>query len=66
MSDNLYSCKEVKETIFNRKTKIFIILHPPLVFNNSYVSQATSQKYLVIVLDIHLTSKENLKGVVKN
>ena len=39
--------------------------HPPLlVFNNTYLSKATSQKHLGTVLDTPLTFEEHLKRVV--
>ena len=59
MSFNLDPGKQVKETIFSRKTdKIF---HPSLRFNNSIVSQSLSQKHLGIFLDARLTFEEHLK-----
>ena len=48
--------------IFSRKTKKTD--HLLLDFNNTYISQAASEKHLGIVLDTRLTLEEHLKGVV--
>ena len=44
--------KEAQEVLFSRKIKSNI--HPPLVFNDNIVSQANSQKHLVVTLDFKL------------
>ena len=41
--------KQAQEVMFSRKS--IAISHPPLVFNNNNVIQATSQKHLGIILD---------------
>ena len=47
---------------FSRKLKK--VPHPPLVFNNSNVSQCKSQKHLGIKLDSKLTFEEHYKTVL--
>ena len=41
--------EQTHEVIFSRKAKE--INHPPLVFNNTSVSQSSSQKHLGVILD---------------
>ena len=53
--------KQAQKVIFSPKIKSNI--HPPLVFNNSFVSQVNSQKHLEIILDIKLTFEEHLLNV---
>ena len=49
MNFNLDLTKEAREVIFGRKAKE--IYHPPSVFNDTSVSQSSSQKHLGVVLD---------------
>ena len=44
--------KQAQEVIFSRKTKK--LPHPPLVFNNTNVTQSIYQKHLGIILDSKL------------
>ena len=53
--------KQAQEVIFSRKIRSNI--HPPLVFNNNFVSQGNSQKHLEITLDFKLTFEEHLLNV---
>ena len=53
--------KLAHEVIFSRKVKE--INHPLLVFNNSSVSQSSSQKHVVVILDSKLIFDEYLKMV---
>ena len=53
--------KQPHEVIFSRKTKE--IYHPPLVFNNTNVSQSSSQKHLGLILDCKLLFDEHSKMV---
>ena len=53
--------KQAHEVIFSRKAKE--INHPPLVFNNTSVSQSSSQKHLGVILDSKLIFDEHLKMV---
>ena len=53
--------KQAHEVIFSRKTKE--IYHPPLVFNNTNVSQSSSQKHLGVILDSKLIFDEHLKMI---
>ena len=48
--------------IFSRKSKA--ILHPPIVFNNNNVIQATYQKHLCILLDTQLSFEKSLETVL--
>ena len=48
---------QAQEIIFSRKVNKDS--QPPLTFNNSIVYQATSQKYLGIILHNHLSFKEH-------
>ena len=52
MSFNPDPAKQAHEVIFSHKTKE--IYHPPLVFNNTSVSQSSSQKHLGVILDSKL------------
>ena len=57
--------KQAQEVIFSRKSKA--ISHPPLVFNNNNVMQATSQKHLRITnehLDTRLSFEKHLEIVL--
>ena len=49
MSFNPDPTKQAYEVIFGRKAKE--IYHPPLVFDNTSVSQSSSQKHLGVILD---------------
>ena len=51
--------KQPHEVIFSRITKE--VCHPPLVFNNTNVSQSSSQKHLGVILDSNLIFDEHLK-----
>ena len=53
---------KAQEVIFCWKSKA--ISHPPLVFNNNNVIQATSQKHLGIILDTRLFFKKHLETVL--
>ena len=53
------SNKQAHENIFSRKAKE--ICHPPLVFNNTNVSQSSSQKHLGVILDSKLIFDKHLK-----
>ena len=61
MNFNPGPTKQAHEVIFNRKTKE--IYHPLLVFNNTNVSQSSSQKHLGVILDSKLIFDEHLKMV---
>ena len=61
MNFNPDSTKQAHEVIFSRKTKE--IYHPPLVFNNTNVSQSSSQKHLGVILDSKLIFDEHLKMI---
>ena len=60
MNFNPDSTKQAHEVIFSRKTKK--ICHP-LVFNNTNISQSSSQKHLGVILDSKLTFDEHLKMI---
>ena len=53
--------KQAHEVICSCKTKE--IYHPPLVFNNTIVSQSSSQKHLGVILDSNLIFDKHLKMV---
>ena len=53
--------KQAHKVIFSSKTKK--IYYPPVVFNNTNVSQSSSQKYLGVILDSKLIFDEHLKVV---
>ena len=59
MNFNTDSTKQAHEVIFSREAKE--IYHPPLVFNNTSVSQSSSQKYLDVILESKLIFDEHLK-----
>ena len=61
MNFNPDPAKQAHEVIFSRKAKE--TYHPPLVFNNSSVSQSSSQKHLGVILDSKLIFDEHLKMV---
>ena len=61
MNFNPDPTKQAHEVIFSRKAKE--INHPPLVFNNTSVSQLSSQKHLGVILDSKLIFDEHLKMV---
>ena len=61
MNSNPDPTKQAHEVTFSRKTKE--IYHPPLVFNNTNVSQSSSQKHLGVILDSKLIFDEHLKMV---
>ena len=61
MNFNPDLAKQAHEVIFSRKTKE--IYHPPLVFNNTNVSQSSSQKHLGVILDSKLIFDEHSKMV---
>ena len=50
--------KQAQEVIFSRKTKK--LPHPPLVFNNTNVTQSIYQKHLGIILDSKLTFENHV------
>ena len=62
MNFNPDPTKQTHEVIFSRKAKK--IYHPPLVFNNTSVSQSSSQKHLRVILDSKLILDEHLKMVI--
>ena len=51
--------KQAHEVIFSRKAKE--INHPPLVFNNTSVSQSSSRKRAGVILDSKLIFDEHQK-----
>ena len=53
--------KQAQEVIFSRKTKK--LPHPPLVFNNTNVTQSIYQKHLGIILDSKLTFENHINMV---
>ena len=53
--------KQAQEVIFSRKTKK--LPHPPLVFNNTNVTQSIYQKHLGIILDSKLTFENHVNMV---
>ena len=61
MNFNPDPTKQAHEVIFSHKTKE--IYHPPLVFNNTNVSQSSFQKQLGVILDSKLIFDEHLKMV---
>ena len=61
MNFNPDPTKQAQEVIFSRKTKK--LPHPPLVFNNTNVTQSIYQKHLGIILDSKLTF-QNLINMV--
>ena len=61
MNFNPDPTKQAHEVIFSRKTKE--IYYPPLAFNNTNVSQSSSQKHLGVMLDSKVIFDEHLKMV---
>ena len=61
MTFNPDRSKQTQEIIFRRKLKK--VTHPPLLFNNSNVSQVNTQEHLEVILDVKLTLEEHLKNV---
>ena len=61
MNFNPDPTKQAHEIIFSRKAKE--IYHPPLVFNNTSISQSSSQKHLGVILESKLILDEQLKMV---
>ena len=59
MNFNPDPTKQAQEVIFSRKAKE--IYHSPLLFNNTVVSQSSSQKHLGVILDSKLIFDEYLK-----
>ena len=58
MSFNPDPKKQAQEVIFSRKSKP--MSHPSPVFNNSNVTQTTSQKHLGIILETRLSFEKHL------
>ena len=61
MNFNPDPTKQAQEVIFNHKTKK--LPHPPLVFNNTNVTQSIYQKHLGIILDSKLTFENHINMV---
>ena len=61
MNFNPDPTKQACEVILSLKAKE--IYHPPLVFNNTCVSQSSSQKYMGVILDSKLMFVKHLKIV---
>ena len=61
MNFNPDRTKQAQQAIFSLKAKE--IYHPPLVFNNSCVSQSSSQKHRGVILETKLVLNEHLKMV---
>ena len=61
MNFNPDGTKQAQEVIFSRKTKK--LPHPPLVFNNTNVTQSIYQKHLGIILDSKLTFENHINMV---
>ena len=61
MNSNPDPAKQAHEVIFSRKAKE--IYHPPLAFNDTIVSQSSSQKHLDVILDSKLMFDEHVKMV---
>ena len=61
MNFNPDPTKQAQEVIFSRKTKK--LTHPPLVFNNTNVTQSRYQKHLGITLDSKLTFENHINMV---
>ena len=62
MNFNADPAKQVQEVIFSRKTNKKKT-HPPLVFNNTNVTQSIYQKHLGIILDSKLTFENHINMV---
>ena len=61
MSFNPDTTKQAQEIIFSSKANE--ICHPPFVFNNTSVSQSSSQKHLGVIIETMLIFDEHLKMV---
>ena len=61
MNFNPDPIKQAHEVIFSCRKKERC--HPPLVFNNTNISQSSSQKHLGVILDSKLIIDEHLKMV---
>ena len=61
MNFNPDPIKKAHEVIFSCRKKE--ICHPPLVFNNTNISQSSSQKNLGVILDSKLIFGEHLKMI---
>ena len=61
MNFNPDPTKQAHKVIFSRRTKK--LYHPPLVLNNTSVSQSPPQKHLGVILDFKLIFDEHLKMV---
>ena len=61
MTFNPDRSKQAQEIIFSIKLKK--AAHPPLLFNNNYVSQVNFKTHLGVVLDVKLTFEGHLKNV---
>ena len=53
MTFNTDNRKQAQKIKFSRKLKK--VTHPPLLFNNNYVFQISSQTHLGVILDVKLT-----------
>ena len=61
MSFNPDPSKQAQEVIFSRKLEKSV--YPPLHFNNIAVTQSTTQKHLVMLLDVKLDFQGHLKNI---
>ena len=61
MNFNPDPTKQAQKVTFSRKAKE--IYHPPLVFNNTSVSQSSSQKHFSVIIDSKLIFDEHMKMV---
>ena len=61
MDFNPDSRKEAQEVILSRKLRKSV--YPPLHFNNIAVAQSTTQKHLVMLLDVKLDFQGHLKKI---
>ena len=62
MNFNPDPTKQAQEVIFSRKTKQ--LPHPPLVLNNTNVTQSIYQKQIFIILDSKLTLENHINMVI--
>ena len=62
MNFNPDPTKQAQEAIFSRKTKQ--LPHPPLVLNNTNVTQSIYQKQIFIILDSKLTLENHINMVI--
>ena len=60
MSFNPDPSKQAQEVIFSRKLQKLV--YTPLHFNNTVVTQLTTQKHLCMLLDVKLDFQEHLKN----